>query len=120
MARSTYSSQNVQNTSVRDQFWMFRSGKMARRCGAKRICKSKCTKHSGAEQFLKLQSGKMARRCGAKRVLSGLDQFLKFLSPKMAHHCGAKRICKSKCSKKLRGSDNFLKLRCRKISQSVR
>ena len=40
VARSTFASQNVQNTSVRDHFWKFRSGKIAHHCG-----KSKCTKH---------------------------------------------------------------------------
>ena len=47
VARSTFASQNIQNTSARDEFWMLRSGKMARRCGAKRICKSKCEKTDG-------------------------------------------------------------------------
>ena len=35
VARSTFGSQNVQNTSVSDHFWKFRSRKSARRCGAK-------------------------------------------------------------------------------------
>jgi len=38
-------SKNVQNTSWPDHFLTFRCRKMARRCGAKHICKSKCTKH---------------------------------------------------------------------------
>ena len=45
VAGSALASQNVQNTSVRERFWQFRSGKMVRHCGAKRICKSKCAKH---------------------------------------------------------------------------
>ena len=45
VARSTFVSQNVQNTSCSEPFWKFRCRKMARRCGAKHICKSKCTKH---------------------------------------------------------------------------
>ena len=44
-ARSTFSSQNVQNTSVSEAFLKLRSRKIARRCGAKHICKSKCAKH---------------------------------------------------------------------------
>ena len=43
--RSTFSSQNAQNTSGREPFLKLRSAKMAGRCGAKHICKSKCTKH---------------------------------------------------------------------------
>ena len=45
VARSTFPSQNVQNTSVSDDFWKLRCRKSARRCGAKHISKSKCTKH---------------------------------------------------------------------------
>ena len=45
VARSTFVSQNVQNTTISEPFWKLRCGKMARRCGAKHICKSKCTKH---------------------------------------------------------------------------
>ena len=42
VARSTFATQNVQNTPAPDHFWKFRCGKIARRCGAKRICNSKC------------------------------------------------------------------------------
>ena len=45
VARSTFATQNVQNTSAPDHFWKFRCRKSARRCGAKHISKSKCTKH---------------------------------------------------------------------------
>ena len=45
VARSTFPSQNVQNTSAPDHFWKLRCWKSARRCGAKHISKSKCTKH---------------------------------------------------------------------------
>ena len=41
VARSTFASQNVQNTSGSDRFWS------ARRCGAKHILKSKVAKHVG-------------------------------------------------------------------------
>ena len=33
------------NTTISDLFWKSRCSKMARGCGAKHICKSKCTKH---------------------------------------------------------------------------
>ena len=39
VARSTFRSQNVQNTSASDHFWKLRCGKSARRCGAKHISK---------------------------------------------------------------------------------
>ena len=41
VARSTFPSQNVQNTSASDHFWKLRCWKSARRCGAKHISKSK-------------------------------------------------------------------------------
>ena len=42
VARSTFRSQNVQNTTCSRHFWRFRCRKSARRCGAKHISKSKC------------------------------------------------------------------------------
>ena len=45
VARSTFPSQNVQNTRGSDHFWKLRCRKSARRCGVKHIWKSKCTKH---------------------------------------------------------------------------
>ena len=45
VARSTFASQNAQNTTWAEPFWKLRCSKIARRCGAKHICKSKCTKH---------------------------------------------------------------------------
>ena len=47
VARSTFPSQNVQNTPWSEHFWKLRCQKSARRCGAKHISKSKCTKHQG-------------------------------------------------------------------------
>ena len=44
VARSTFPSQNVQNTPMSDHFWKLRCRKSARRCGAKHMSKSKCTK----------------------------------------------------------------------------
>ena len=46
VARSTFPSQNAQNTPGADHFWHLRCRKSARRCGAKHISKSKCTKHT--------------------------------------------------------------------------
>ena len=41
----TFPSQNVKNTRGLDHFWKLRCRKSARRCGAKHISKSKCTKY---------------------------------------------------------------------------
>ena len=55
VARSTFGSQNVQNTPAPDHFWKLRCRKSARRCGAKHISKSKCTKHSMVGPLLEVQ-----------------------------------------------------------------
>ena len=58
VARSTFSGQNVQNTSWWDHFWKLRCRKSARRCGAKHISKSKCTKHTILGPLLEVQISK--------------------------------------------------------------
>ena len=60
VARSTFWSQNVQNTPWSDHFWKFRCRKSARRCGAKHICKSKCPKHQGFGPLLEVE---MSKKC---------------------------------------------------------
>ena len=60
VARSTFRSQNVQNTPLSDHFWKFRCRKSARRCGAKHISKSKCTKHHMFAPLLEVQ---MSKKC---------------------------------------------------------
>ena len=42
VAQNAFSSQDVQNTPASDHSWKSGFGKMARRCGAKYIFKSKC------------------------------------------------------------------------------
>ena len=60
LARSTFPSQNVQNTPFSDHFWKLRCWKSARRCGAKHISKSKCTKHTILGPLLEVQ---MSKKC---------------------------------------------------------
>ena len=60
VARSTFRSQNVQNTTCSDHFWKLRCRKSARRCGAKHISKSKCTKH---RMFAPLLEVRMLKKC---------------------------------------------------------
>ena len=60
MARSTFPSQNVQNTTCSDHFWKLRCRKSARRCGAKHISKSKCTKHTMLGPLLEVE---MSKKC---------------------------------------------------------
>ena len=58
VARSTFPSQNVQSTPFSDHFWKLRCRKSARRCGAKHISKSKCTKHTMYGPLLQVQMSK--------------------------------------------------------------
>ena len=51
VARRTFPSQNVQNTSALEHFWKLRCSKSVRRCGAKHISKSKVQKMKGSERF---------------------------------------------------------------------
>ena len=60
VARSTFESQNVQNTPCLDHFWQLRCRKSARRCGAKHMSKSKCTKHTMFGPFLAVE---MSKKC---------------------------------------------------------
>ena len=55
VARSAFRSQNVQSTPGPDHFWKLRYRKSARRCGAKHISKSKCTKHHMFAPLLEVQ-----------------------------------------------------------------
>ena len=68
VARSTFRSQNVQNTPGPDHFWKLRCRKSARPCGAKHISKSKLQSTPGSDHFWKLRCRKSARRCGAKHI----------------------------------------------------
>ena len=58
VAKSTLSSQNVQNTSVSEHFVKFWCRKIARSCGEKHIIKSKCTKHISSGQFFQVPMSK--------------------------------------------------------------
>ena len=58
VARSTFPSQNVQNTTCSDHFWKLRYRKSARRCGAKHISKWKCTKHTSFGPLLEVAMSK--------------------------------------------------------------
>ena len=60
VARSTFRSQNVQNTPASDHFWKLRCRKSARRCGAKHISKSKVLKTDGLGPLFEVQ---MSKKC---------------------------------------------------------
>jgi len=60
VARSTFPSQNAQNTPGADHFWQLSCRKSARLCGAKHVCKSKCTKHTMHGPLLAVE---MSKKC---------------------------------------------------------
>ena len=107
VARSTFPSQNPQNTPFSDHFWKLRCRKSARRCGAKHISKSKCTKHTMVGPLLEVA---MSKKCTPLwreahfevkmlQNTSGFGPLLEVAMSKSARPCGAKRISKSKCTK---------------------
>ena len=60
LARSTFRSENVQNTSVSEHYWKLRCRKSVRCCGAKHISKWKCTKHFSVGALLEVE---MSKKC---------------------------------------------------------
>ena len=60
VARSTFATEKAKNTSRSDHFWTLRCRKSARRCGAKHISKSKCTKHLSFGALLEVA---MSKKC---------------------------------------------------------
>ena len=108
VARSTFPSQNVQNTPCSDHFWKLRCQKSARRCrcGAKHISKSKCTKHTHSQTTFgncdveKVHAVVARNTFRSQHVQStpASDHFWKLRCRKSARRCGAKHISKSKCT----------------------
>ena len=60
VARSTFPSQNVQNTPCSIHFWKLWCRKSGRRCGAEHMSKSKCTKHTRFGPLLEVE---MSKKC---------------------------------------------------------
>ena len=107
VARSTFPSQNVQNTPFSDHFWKLRCQKSARRCGAKHILKSKmhktpqCRTTFGRRDVEKVHAV-VARSTFRRQNVQNTpcsDHFWRFRCRKSARRCGAKHISKSKCTK---------------------
>ena len=65
VARSTFPSQNVQNTPGPDHFWKLRCRKSARRCGAKHISKSKVLKTEVSDHFWRFRCRKSVKKAHA-------------------------------------------------------
>ena len=62
-ARSKYWRQNVKNASGSEHVWTLRCRRSARRCGAKRVSKSKWENKPGPDHFCILLGIKMSKKC---------------------------------------------------------
>ena len=124
VARSTFASQNVQSTPGSDHFWKLRCRKSARRCGAKHISKSKCTKHTIVGPLLEVQMSKkctplwreahfqvkMYKAHHVRTTFGGSDV-------EKVHAVVARSTFASQNVQSTPGSDHFWKLRCRKSAR---
>ena len=124
VARSTFWSENVQNTSASDHFLKFRCWKIARRCGEKHIFKWKCTKHC---MFGPLFEVEMLKNC-TPLWREGHFEVKMYKTPQLRttfwswdveklHAAVARSTFTSQNVKKLTVSEHFLKLRCWKIAR---
>ena len=103
VARSTFRSQNVQSTPGPEHFWKLRCRKSARRCGAKHLSKSKCTKHTRSGPFLEVEMQKNMHAVVARSTFasekakstSRSDHFWKLRCRKSVRCCGAKHMLKA-------------------------
>ena len=124
VARSTFTSQNVQNTPWwspwPDHFWKLRCRKSVRRCGAKHISKSKCTKHTMIGPLLEVEMSKkctplwreahfevnMYKTPHVRATFGGSDV-------EKVHAIVARSTFRSQNVKNTRGSNHFWTFRCR-------
>ena len=124
VARSTFRSQNVQNTPFSDHFWKLRCRKSARRCGAKHISKSKCTTHTMLGPLLEVE---MSKEC--KPLWREAHLQVKMYNANHARTTFgswdvekvqavvARSTFPSQNVQSTSGSDHFWKLRCRKSAR---
>ena len=120
VARSTFRSENVQNTLWSEHFWKLRCRKSARRCGAKHISKWKYTKHLSVGPFLEVEMSKkctplwreahfqvkMYKTHHVRTTFGSWDV-------EKVHAIVARSTFWSRNVKNTRGSDHFWRLRCR-------
>ena len=120
VARSTFPSQNVQSTTCSDNFWKLRRRKSARRCGAKHISKSTCTKHTRFGPLLEVEMSKkcpplwreanfevkMLKEPHVRTTLGSCDV-------ETVHAVVVRSTFRSQNVESTRGSDHFWRFRCR-------
>ena len=126
VARSTFWSENVQNTACSDHFLKLRCWKIARRCGEKHILKWKCTKHV---RFGPLFEVEMLKNCtplwreahSQVKMLKNWRSRTTFWSwdVEKLHAAVARSTFWSENVQNTCVLPHFLKFRCRKIGQVV-
>ena len=105
VARSTFPSQNAQNTPGADHFWKLRCRKSVRCCGAKHISKSKCTKHTTSGPLLEVE---MSQKCTPLwRETHQLRTTYGSWDVEKVHDAVAQSTFPSQNVKNTRGSDHF-------------
>ena len=120
VARSTFRSQKCKKLTVSDHFWKLRCRKSARRCGAKHISKSKCTKHTIVGPLLEVE---MSKKC-TPLWREAHVQVKMYKSPHVratfggsdvekVHAVEARSTFRSKNVQNTRGLDHFWRFRCR-------
>ena len=109
VARSTFPSENIQNTSASDRFWKLQCRKSARLCGAKHISKLKCTKHTILGPLLEVEMSK--KWTPLWREAHFQVKMLKTLG------VVARSRFRSQNVQSTRGSDHFWRFRCRFASR---
>ena len=97
---------------------------MARRCGPNRIFKSKCTKHHMLGPIFEVPMSKNGTRLWREAHFQVKKHKIRsnFRSSdveKLNTAVARSTLVFQNAKKKLKGSDHFLKLRCRKICQLV-
>ena len=121
VARSTFPSQNVQNTPGPDHFWKLRCRKSARRCGAKHISKSKVLGTGGLGPLLEVEMSKkctplwreahfevkMYKTLGVRTTFGSCDV-------EKVHAVVARSTFRSQNVQSTPCSDHFWRFRCRK------
>ena len=124
VARSTFRSQNVQNTPFSDHFWKLRCRKSARRCGTKEISKSKCTKHTRVGPLLEVETSKKCtplwREAHFEVKMYKTPQLRTTFGSwdvEKVHAVVARSTFRSQNVQNTPRSDHFWKLRCRKSAR---
>ncbi len=117
LARSTFSSQNAQNTTFSDHFWKLKNGTLLWRETHLQLKAYKT--HHAWTSFAKCECHKMARSTCVSQNAQNTPcsgHFWNCGCQKIARGCGAKHICKSNV-KNMRVLAHFLEVQF--VSQSV-